>query len=343
LTVLGILFGPLLLVFFGVEETVQHLGSVYIRILFISSIPITLQFLTAAIFQAVGDASTAFWINLVSVLTNVILDPFMIFGIGPFPRMEVAGAAAATSLARAFGMVIALYVLFNKETHLRVTWEGFRLDRGLVKRMLKIGVPNSLQLTIRSMSNIIMMGIVARYGTFALAAFGIGIRIDMLVLMPGFGLGAATATLVGQNLGALKPHRAVKSGWYAVGYYMIIMVCAGILFYLFSAQIIGLFNKTPQVILNGQLYIHTMVFAYPFLAMSIPLNRALGGAGETLKTMLITAFSLFAIAVPLAHLIPYLWSVEVRGVWMAIAAAHFTQALIISSVFLRGRWKQKAI
>jgi len=301
------------------------------------------QFLTAALFQAVGDAKTALWINAVAVLLNLLLDPMLIFGLGPFPRLEVAGAATATTIARSLGMVAALFFLVRRKSDLHMFKEGWHPDRRLIGRLIKIGVPSSLQMSLRSVSGIIMMGIVARYGTFALAAYGVGLRLDMLMLMPGFGLGAATATLVGQNLGAGKSGRAERSSWTAAANYAAIMTAAGCLFYWLAADIFFIFNSNVEVVNIGVLYLRTLVLSYPFLALAIILNRALSGAGETLKTMSITAFALFGVAVPLAYAIPALFDTGVRGIWIAIVLANITQALILTWVFTRGRWKLKIL
>jgi len=340
---LGIALAPYLINLFSVDADVHHLATIYIRIIFIASVSMALQFLTASIFQAVGDANTALWIMTGAVLLNIALDPLLIFGIGPFPRLEVAGAAWATSISRFFGMTIALIFLFMKKTHLHIKWEGFRFDFDIVKRLLKIGLPGSLQMMLRSMSGIIMMGIVAGYGTFALAAFGIGIRIDMLVMMPGFGLAGATGTLVGQNLGALKPERAAKSAWSAVNSYLLIMTCAGVLFYIFAGDIFHLFNNNAQVIANGVGYIRILVFSYPFLAVAIVLNRALGGAGETSITMIVTAFALFGIAIPLAFVLPKALNFGVKGIWVAIVISNVVNAFIIAFIFILGKWKHKKV
>jgi putative MATE family efflux protein len=342
-TILGVLFAPLLINLFGVASDVHLYATLYLRIIFIASIPVAIQFLTAAIFQAIGDAPTAMWINLIAVLLNILLDPFLIFGIGPFPRLEVAGAAWATSIARTVGMAIALYWLFHKQTQLKIKWEGIKPDGEILRRLFKIGVPSSLQMTMRSASGIVMMGIVAGFGTFSLAAYGIGIRIDMLVMMPGFGLAAAAATLVGQNLGADKPDRAVQSSWLAAIYYVIIMVSTGIVYYILAPKIFSIFNTDPSVISNGNIYIRTIVLSYPFLAIAIIFNRAISGAGETVITMIITGLSLFGIAVPLAFAIPHFFQNGVKGVWIAIVVSNIVQALWVTIIFLRGKWKQKRI
>ena len=343
LMLLGLLLAPQVVRLFGVEPDVHRMATGYMRIIFVGAVPITLMFLIASILQAVGDAQTAMWIMVGAVLMNVVLDPLLIFGIGPFPRLEVAGAAWATTLARAIGMGIGVVVMFVKKTHLHLKVERFKIDTDLLRRMIKIGAPGSLQMGLRSASGVIMMAIVAGYGTYALAAYGIGIRIDMLVMMPGFGLGAATATLVGQNLGAQKPWRAVQSTWTAMFSFVSIMVLAGTIFYLFTVPIFSLFTHNPQVIHGGINYIHTMVWSYPFIAMAVIFNRGLTGAGETLWPMLITAFSLYIVAVPLSLIIPRVWNVGVSGVWFAIVISNFINSVIIMMLFLSGKWKHKKI
>ena len=340
---LGVLFAPTLLNLFGVQPDVHALGTIYLRIIFYATVSVTLQFLSAAVLQAVGDASTALLLMVISVLLNVILDPLLIFGIGPFPRLEVAGAAWATSIARTVGMVLSLVILFRKRTHLILKLKDLRFDTFLIKRILKIGIPGSLQMGFRSATGMIMMGIVAVYGTVALATYGIGIRLDMFVMMPGFGLGAATATLVGQNLGAGKTKRAELSGWTAAINYAIFMIVAAILFYIFSESVFGIFSKQHEVLLLGQQYLHIVVFAYPFLALGIIFNRALSGAGETTVTMIVTAISLFAVGIPLACVLPRILGLATKGLWLSIAIGNVCNGLIMAFIFAKGRWKEKKI
>ncbi len=343
LSIIGYFIAPYLINIFGVELDVHNMATVYMRILFAGSIPMALSFLSASIFQAVGDAKTAMWIMLVAVLLNAIMDPLLIFGLGPFPRLEVAGAAWATTLARTVGMVIAILFLIVKKTHLHIKWESYKIDWDLLRRIAKIGFPGSLQMGLRSATGIIMMAIVAGYGTVALAAFGIGIRVDMLVMMPGFGLAAATATLVGQNLGAGEPDRAVKSTWLALVFFVSIMATAGIIYFTHAAGIFKLFTGNEEVIHNGVNYLRIMVLSYPFIAMAVIFNRGLSGAGETLWPMIITAFSLLCVAVPLSFIVPRIWNVGVNGVWIAVVISNFVNAIIIWSIFARGKWKVKKL
>jgi putative MATE family efflux protein len=341
--ILGVLFAPELLRLFGVQSDVHTLGTVYLRIIFFAAASFSIQFLSAAVLQAVGDARTSLWIMASSVLLNIALDPLLIFGIGPFPRWEVAGAAWATSIARTVGMAVALVILFRKKTHLQLHLRNVHFDGSLIRRMLKIGIPGSLQMGSRSIAGMIMMGIVAQYGTFALATYGIGIRLDMFVMMPGFGLAAATATLVGQNLGAGEKQRAEKSGWIAAGNYVAFMLSAGVLFYIFAETVFSIFNNQAEVLQLGKVYLRIVVFAYPFIAIGIILNRALSGAGETTKTMIVTVISLFAVGIPLACILPQLFNLATKGLWLSIVISNINNGVIMTIIFSRGRWKEKKI
>jgi putative MATE family efflux protein len=339
-TVIGITSSHFILRIFGVTGNVQELGAIYIRILFIGTIPFSLQFLLAAIFQAVGDGHSALWINLSAIMINIVLDPLLIYGLAFFPRLEVAGAALATTLSRTIGMALGLYLFFTRyQSRLGKPKLDFRPDKSLLKAIAKLGFPSSLQTLLRSMSGMVFMGLVAQYGTVALAAYGIGIRLDLLIMMPGFGLAAATATLVGQNLGAEKPHRAEKSSWSAAIGFVLIMSAVGLVFYLIPRELYSLFNSSSAVLDQGSSYLRTIVWGYPFLALSIIFTRALTGAGDTFKPMMITGMSLFLVAVPLAMAIPKLFNTGIRGVWLAIVISHSVNGLCMMAMFIKGGWK----
>ena len=164
-----------------------------------------------------------------------------------------------------------------------------------------------------------------------------------LIMMPGFGLAAATATLVGQNLGAKQPERAEKSSWLASFYLVTIMSTVGIFFFFFPEAIYSLFNNTPEVLVHGRAYLKILVFSYPLLAIAIIQSRALSGAGETMLPMIMTATSLFAVAIPLAYLIPAVTDLGLKGVWLAIAISHMVNGILVSIIFIRGGWKKKKL
>jgi len=343
ITVAGYFLSETLLKLFGAETSVVQLGTVYLRITFLGSITMFILFGGAAILRGAGDAHTPMFILIFSTIINIVADPLLIFGIGPFPRLEIAGAAIATVIARGVGMFITLFILIKGYSLIQITFKDLKLKFDVMWRIIRLAVPGSLQMGIRSVSGLILMRIVAFYGTYALAALGIGLRINMIVMMPGFGLGAAVATLVGQNLGAKQPQRAEKSAWISLGIYEVIMICTGSIFYLFAPKIISVFNTNPNVLYQGASFLHIVTLSYVFLAMAIVLHQALNGAGDTLSPMVITGIAVLGLRIPLAMVLPRLFDLSTSGIWLAMALSTALEGSVVAFWFRSGRWKKKKI
>lgn len=339
----GFFFSETLLKIFGAEPMVVKMGTEYLSIMFLGSFTMFLLFLGAAILRGAGDAITPMLILMFSTLINIVADPLLIFGLGPFPRLEIKGAAIATVLARGTGMFIILAILVKGYSYIHITFKNLKLKFDILWRIIKIAIPGSLQMAFRSTSGLIIMSIAVLYGTCALAAYGIGLRINMIVMMPGFGLGAATATLVGQNLGAKQPQRAEKSAWSALLYYEAIMIVIGALFYLFAPKIIHIFNNNPEVIREGVSFLRIVTLSYIFLALSIVLHQGFHGAGNTVPPMIITAIALFGVRIPLAYFLPRLFPLDTQGIWLAIAFSSVLEGSVVAFWFRAGRWKKKKI
>jgi Na+-driven multidrug efflux pump len=209
--------------------------------------------------------------------------------------------------------------------------------------MLKIGIPGSMQMLLRGFMNLVLMAVVAGFGVYAIAAFGVGMRLHMIAMMPGFAFGSAAATLVGQNLGAKNPGRAAKSAFTATFYYLIFMTTLAVLFYIFAPSLISVFNKDPNVIAIGTDYIRITCFGYIFIAVGLVLGRALMGAGDTISPLIITFFSLWILQVPLAIFLSRVPSFGLTGVWYAILIATVALGVVTSSWFSLGRWKAKKV
>jgi len=340
---LGFFFSEALLKIFGAEANVIKMGTDYLRIIFLGSFTMFFLFLGAAILRGAGDAFTPMLILVLSTLINIVADPILIFGLGPFPRLEIAGAALATVIARGIGMFIILFILIKGYSYIQISLKNIKFKFDILWRIIKIAIPGSLQMGIRSTSGLIMMSIVVLYGTYPLAAYGIGLRINMIVMMPGFGLGAATATLVGQNLGAKQPRRAEKSAWIALMYYEALMLAIGTLFYLLAPKIISVFNDNPEVIQEGVSFLHIIPLSYIFLAAGIIFHQSLYGAGDTVPPMIITGISLFGVRIPLAFILPKLFLLDTTGIWLAIALSTVLEGSLVAFWFKSGRWKKKKI
>jgi putative MATE family efflux protein len=337
------LFGQGALVALGATDEFLHLAVDYLNIVFHGSFTLILFFLSSAIMRGIGDARSPMLIMTASTVINIALDPLLIFGIWIFPQMGVRGAATSTVIAQGAGMLAGLYVLSRGHTRLRIDWRYYRLDFNLIGRMLKLAVPATMQGAVRSLGNLLLMRIVTSFGVLTTAAYGIGLRLDLIVMMPGWALGAAAAVLVGQNLGAGRPERAQRSAWIASGLYALLLLVVGAVFFVFSQSLIGLFNQTPGILAIGSEYLRIRIAGYLFLALGLVMTSALNGAGDTVATMIILTVSLLGIQIPLAYFLPRLLGGEPIGIWLAITIATAAQGLAMVGWFRAGHWKKRIV
>jgi len=327
----------------GAEDRVLVLGISYARIVFIGAGSLIVLFVVNSIFRGSGDVKTPMISLMVSSAINIILDPLLIFGIGPFPRLEVQGAAIATVAGLSAGALLNLFVLYKGYSRVRITTWSIKPDAALLRTQISIAVPGSLQNFFMSVSGFIIMRLVAAYGTFAVAAYGIGLRLDLMVMLPGWALGAAVATILGQNLGARQPERAEKTAWQGVKLYLVLLCGFSAILWLGAETIIGFFNNDPEVLGFGVDYIHTVVFGYLFLALSLILTMAMNGAGYTLIPMVVIFISVLGFRVPAAVVFSKFLHFGTRGLWTAVAASFILQAILSALVFAQGKWKRRKV
>ena len=333
---------PLLLLM-GAEAVVAAGGAVYLRICLLGSFTLYLLFIGNAALQGAGDAHTPMYVMALSNALNIALDPLFIFGIGPFPRMGLAGAALATVLSQAVAAALAMVVLLGGSGKLHAHWRYWKPNLPLSWRLLKIGIPGSGQMLSRSLMNAVLMWIVATCGTAAVAAYGIGMRFHFIILMPAFALGGAAATMMGQNLGAGKPERARRAVWTAACLDGVFMLGAGAALMILARPLIGAFNADPDVIATGARYLRVVSPFYLFAGFGIVLGRGLNGAGDTLGPMLITVLSLWGLQVPLALGLSRALQPATEGIWWAIAASFVAQSLAVIAWFEAGRWRGQRV
>jgi len=325
----------------GASEEVLIHGVKYIRVLFIGSIMMILSFILGSALRAAGDALTPMVILAISTVLNIGLDPLLIFGLWRFPELGVAGSAVATVIARAIGVFILLWLFLNDKAIIRLRISNAKIDLPLMGRIMKIGVFSSIQGVLRNLSGLILTRVVATYGTFAVAAYVVGMRLQFLVLMPGFGLATAVATLVGQNLGAEKPERAARTAWITVGIGAGIMASLGIIYIIFARSIISIFNDHPEVLKVGVVYLRILASTFGIIAFGIILGRALNGAGDTVSPMIITAIGLLGFRIGLSLILTQ--SLGLMGIWIGIASSSIIQGLMVTIWFSTGRWKLKKV
>ena len=335
--------GPLCRIL-GADAAVVEKGTEFLQITFLGSFTVFVLFTANSAIQGAGDAVTPMVVMILANILNIIMAPILIFGLLGMPRMEVMGAALATVLAQLVAATIVVIRLAKGVAGLRITEKNWTLNRQITSRLFRVGIPSTGQMLSRSLMAFALMKIVSMSGMAAQAAFGIAVRFDMILLMPAFALGNATATMVGQNLGAGKPERASRAAWTAAGLGMAVMAVAALLMFIFAPQLIWCFSRKSQEVIDiGTAYLRIVS---PFLvcsAAAIVFGRALQGAGDATPPMIITIISLWCIQVPLAFYWSRIWNPPTQGIWWACAITTFAHGLLMTAWFQTGRWKNKKV
>lgn len=327
-----------LLKLFGASGDVLTFAVEYLEINFGWSIAIFFFVGIENALRGSGDARTPLKALILANIINIFLDPCLIMGYGAFPQMGVAGSAVATVASRGFGLIfLILHILFGHSTiHLKL--KCFKPNRLLMKRIISIGSFASLQVFIREVSFLFLMRLVTSFGDVTLAAYGIGSRIRMLIMVPGFGFASAAAVLTGQNLGAKQPKRAEKSAWRIVKYYEIIALPISIVFIIFAPYIVGFFNDHSEVIKIGSSFLRYIAVTFPFIAFSIILGQAMNGAGDTRTPTIINAIGQLIFRVPLTYLLALTLDMGQSGIWLGINASDIVQGIGMIFVFRSRHW-----
>jgi len=242
------IYAPQLLRLMGASNEIVTMGGGYARIALGGSGAILLLFLNNAIFRGAGDAAVAMRLLWVSNLINLVLDPCLIFGWGPFPKLGVTGAALATFTGRSIGVAYQFYRLMHGTERIRILVRQVRVNWNVLLRLVRVSLTGILQFAIAHTSWIGLVRIVSVFGSAAVAGYTIAIRIVVFAILPSWGLSNAAATLVGQNLGAKKPERAEQAVWRTGLYNMLFLGSLGVFFIFMAEPIVRLFTQDPAVV-----------------------------------------------------------------------------------------------
>jgi putative MATE family efflux protein len=329
-----------LLAAIGAEPAVALLARDYLCISFAGFFTVFLLAVSSSAMQGAGNAILPMLGMILANLINLALDPVMIFGLLGCPALGVKGAAWATVLSQGAACLIVTGGLFRGIPKLKVALANLLPRLRLAWDIFRIGIFSAGQMLARSLMVFALFRIVAASGTAALAGYGVGMRFHQIILLPCFVLGNASAALVGQNLGASRPDRAMQAGWLAA---MGINLLAAAVLMLFAAPLTAVFTSDPAVIAVGTEYLRLVSPFYVFAALGIILGRSMNGAGDTIPTMLITIATLWGIQVPLAHYLAGIFEPATTGVWWSIAISNTLNGLITAAWFMMGRWKRMKI
>jgi putative MATE family efflux protein len=334
---------PKLLQWMGASPQVVMVGSGYARIALGGGGAILMLFLNNAIFRGAGDAAIAMRLLWVSNIINLVLDPCLIFGWGPFPKLGVTGAALATFTGRSIGVAYQFYRLLRGTERIRIMAQNIRINLTVLLRLVRVSLTGILQFAIAHTSWIGLVRIVSIFGSAALAGYTIAIRIVIFVILPSWGLSNAAATLVGQNLGAKQPERAATSVWRTGFYNMIFLGLIGLVFVVFAVPIVRLFTQDPQVIPLAASCLRIISYGNIGYAYGMVMLQAFNGAGDTVTPTIVNFFGFWLLEIPLAYFlaIPMHW--QAPGAYFSIVAAEGAIAATSVVLFRRGYWKKQQI
>src|SRR5579862_4097131 len=296
-----LIYAPRLLQLMGASPEIVATGSGYARIALGGSGAIMMLFLNNAIFRGAGDAAIAMRLLWVSNIINLILDPCLIFGLGPFPRLGVTGAALATFTGRSIGVLYQFYRLGRGTDRLPSLARHLRVNLAVLWRLIRVSITGILQFAIAHTSWIGLVRIVSIFGSAALAGYTIAIRILIFVILPSWGLSNAAATLVGQNLGAGKPDRAETSVWRTGFYNMLFLGGVGVFMVVFAEPIVRLFTHDADVIPLAASCLRILSYGNIGYAYGMVMLQAFNGAGDTVTPTIVNLFGFWFLEIPLAY------------------------------------------
>jgi putative MATE family efflux protein len=344
--ILGVVLSPIVLPILTPDRAISSLAIDYTRIIFAGMPAVFVTALYAQVMNAYGDTVTPMIVNAITVILNVILDPFMIFGWKPFPRMSVAGAALATILCQTLAAVISLWILMSGRRSLKVTWRDLLPEASWVRHILRIGIPASIGASGTSFGFIVLTGIIGRTPnpTVALSAYGIGDRMFSITSLINDGAGVGIATMVGQALGADMKDRAaavVRKGTIAV---VLLMALASVFLMAITPFVYRAFIPSqPEVIAEGIRFMSIFLWSNPFFGLMMGVQSAFQGSGHNVPNMILDLTRLWGLRVPLAWLFGMALKLGSRGVWIGMTVSNIVAGVLSLVLLLTIDWRRKVI
>lgn len=340
---IGIFYAENILRIMGADDAVIATGENYTRIMFGACFSIVFLFLINAIFRGAGDASIAMRALTLANGINIILDPCLIYGYGPFPELGVTGAAVATNIGRSIGMVYGLFYLLTSRGRIQLHWSELGLRLHIVWSLVRISLGGIAQFLVATASWVFLMQIVSGFGSEAVAGYTIAVRIVMFSILPAWGLSNATATLVGQNLGAGLPDRAELTTWRVAQYSGGYMAIAAIAMLIFARPLAGFFSDEAAVLAYAIQCLHIFAYGYVGWGFGMAVIQAFNGAGDTMTPTWINVFCFWMVQVPMAYVLAIGLGVGPVGVFWSVFTADMLSCLVGVIVFRRGKWKTRTV
>lgn len=334
LALCSIIYAEKILNLFGLTEEVLDSAILYMKIFFIGILFMITHSSLFSTFYALGNSRIPMVISISCITLNVILDPFLIFGLGFFPKMGIMGAAIASVVSLFFEFVITINIFFKQ-----IEFKKLNFDIEMLIPFLKIGIPALIHTLTRPVTGMIMYRVTALFGTFAIAAFGIGTRIIHFIFIYMDGFMIATQTLVGQYLGRKKIEKAKEICFKTLRIGFIVQLFIIIIIFYFADWIVYIFNSTPGVIGQGEMYLKIILVSFLFYPLTSSFSAAHRGSGDTRPLMVSAFIANWLVKIPFSLIFSIKMGMDSRGVWLAIGLSVFIESIIITFFFFRGGWK----
>jgi putative MATE family efflux protein len=339
----GFLWSSDLMRLMGGTAEMQNSFSEYTRIMLGFNGIIIVLFIINAVLRSSGDAAMSLRVLVIANLINMILDPLLIFGIGPFPELGIKGAAIATTTGRGIGILFQLFLLFRGKRRIRLTLADIRIEPHTIWQIIKLSLGGIGQSLIATTSWVGMVRIIASFGSNVVAGYTIALRIIIFGLLPSWGISNAASTLVGQNLGANQPERAARSVWMTAKINMVILSVFGLVLTLFPGPFIRLFIHDPEVIVPGIQALRIISIGFLFYGLGMVLIQSFNGAGDTVTPTRVYFICFWLIEIPLAWILSKPLGMGQTGTFTAIVVAETIMTIIALFLFRQGKWKLKKV
>jgi putative MATE family efflux protein len=341
--VAGAVYARPLLALMGASDAVLADPARYAIVMLAGCGSVVMLFLNNAVFRAAGDATVAMRVLWLANAINIVLDPMLIFGIGPFPELGVMGAAVATTTGRSLGVAVQLILLAHGTGRIQIRWRHVRLAPAVMWSVCRISGTGMLQILVDTTSWVVLVRVIATFGSPAVAGYTIGIRTVLFAILPSWGLSNAAATMVGQSLGAGKPDRAEQAVWTAGWYNMIFLGVIGALFVGLAPAIVAIYTSDPVIAADAIACLRIVSLGFLFFAYGMVLTQAFNGAGDAWTPTWINIGCFWVWQMPLAYYLALNRGMGPSGVYWAVMIAFSTLAVVSAVIFRRGRWKLERV